>query len=160
MTETGDRRIYSIPPGAGFLRILAEALVDDTFGFGLPNPATDPMALSAVTIYLPTRRAARVLRSEIGPLSLGRKLASLTLMSCSPPPTSTLTAHRSPPGSCGLTTAHLPLSSGRAFRECSVTAEPTARSADMRLLLAPGPPIAPRHVHHPSVPDIPSMRAA
>ena len=65
MTETGNRRIYSIPPGAGFLRILAEALVDDTFGFGLPNPATDPMALSAVTIYLPTRRAARVLRSEI-----------------------------------------------------------------------------------------------
>ncbi|WP_158285658.1 double-strand break repair protein AddB [Pseudohoeflea suaedae] len=66
MTVTGGtRRIYSVPPGAGFLRLLAEALVDDTFGFGLPNPADDPMALSAVTVYLPTRRAARVLRSEI-----------------------------------------------------------------------------------------------
>ena len=65
MTEIGDRRIYSIPPGAAFLRVLADALVTDAFGFGLPNPAKDPAALAGVTIYLPTRRAARVLRSEI-----------------------------------------------------------------------------------------------
>jgi ATP-dependent helicase/nuclease subunit B len=55
----------SIPPGAAFLQVLADSLVTDAFGFGLPDPAADPLALAGVTVYLPTRRAARVLRSEI-----------------------------------------------------------------------------------------------
>lgn len=69
-------RVWTIPPGANFLGSLADALLADRFGFGLPSPADDPMALAAVTIYLPTRRAARVLRSEIAD-RLGRGSAIL-----------------------------------------------------------------------------------
>lgn len=58
-------RVWTIPPGANFLGSLADALIADRFGFGLAALDDDPMALAAVTIYLPTRRAARVLRSEI-----------------------------------------------------------------------------------------------
>lgn len=52
--------IFSIPPGRPFLRTLAEALLDGhlvkTFRYD-----GDPLALADVTIYLPTRRAARAL---------------------------------------------------------------------------------------------------
>ena len=65
MTGVAKGNILSIPPGVAFLQVLADALVTDAFGFGLPDPVVDPMALAGVTVYLPTRRAARVLRSEI-----------------------------------------------------------------------------------------------
>ncbi|AYD03133.1 double-strand break repair protein AddB [Neorhizobium sp. NCHU2750] len=71
---SGVRRnnIFTIPPGAPFLKTLAAAVcdgsLDETFRF---DPA-DPMALSDVTIFVPTRRSARVLRSEFVDLLGGR----------------------------------------------------------------------------------------
>ncbi len=51
--------VYSIPTGAPFLPVLAEAIVSGRFG---SIDASDPMALAEVTILLPTRRSARALR--------------------------------------------------------------------------------------------------
>lgn len=53
-------RIYSIPPGAPFFDTLAEAVLS---GRLLPGFAAtgDPLALAALTIYVPSRRAARAL---------------------------------------------------------------------------------------------------
>ena len=55
------RRVFTIDPGTPFLTELAEALAQGRIieGFGLSG---DPMELSSVTIYLPTRRAVRSLR--------------------------------------------------------------------------------------------------
>ena len=62
MTRERAPRLLSIPPGAPFLPTLADALAagEQVPGF---HAGGDPLALSAVTIYLPTRRAARALRS-------------------------------------------------------------------------------------------------
>lgn len=61
MRET-DPRVLNIPAGVKFLPALAEALLT---GRLVPDfqPSDDPLALADVTIYLPTRRAARELRS-------------------------------------------------------------------------------------------------
>ncbi|TIP48157.1 double-strand break repair protein AddB [Mesorhizobium sp.] len=58
---SGSRRVFSIPPGAPFLPTLAEALLSGRLvpGFRFDG---DPLALADVTIYVPTRRAARALR--------------------------------------------------------------------------------------------------
>ncbi|TIS60141.1 double-strand break repair protein AddB [Mesorhizobium sp.] len=58
---SGSRRVFSIPPGAPFLPTLAEALLAGRLvpGFRFDG---DPLALADVTIYVPTRRAARALR--------------------------------------------------------------------------------------------------
>ncbi|WP_373866722.1 double-strand break repair protein AddB [Methylobacterium oxalidis] len=53
-----DARVFTVPPGAPFLPALAEALID---GRLVGDLGADPMALAAVTVYLPTRRAARAL---------------------------------------------------------------------------------------------------
>lgn len=53
-------RLFTIPPGAPFLPTLADALLS---GRLMPFQAGDPLALANATIYLPTRRAARELRS-------------------------------------------------------------------------------------------------
>ncbi len=55
--------VFSIAPGAPFLKTLADALCDGTLVDGFKDNG-DPLALSTVTIYVPTRRAARALRSE------------------------------------------------------------------------------------------------
>ncbi|WP_274626710.1 double-strand break repair protein AddB [Arvimicrobium flavum] len=55
--------LFSIPPGAPFLPSLAEALLSGRLIAGFD--ARDPLALAGVTIYLPTRRAARELRSVL-----------------------------------------------------------------------------------------------
>lgn len=52
--------VFSVAPGAPFLATLADALLAGRFG-PVPGLGTDPLALSAVTIFLPTRRAARAL---------------------------------------------------------------------------------------------------
>ena len=64
-------RVFSIPPGAPFLPTLAGALKAGQLvpGFGL---ADDPLALSRATIYVPTRRAARALRSVLASMEGGR----------------------------------------------------------------------------------------
>jgi len=56
-------RVFSIPPGAPFLPILVEALLDGTLVEGF-RPQRDPLMLADATIWLPTRRAARALASE------------------------------------------------------------------------------------------------
>lgn len=53
-------RIFTIPPSVPFLRRLVETLADGTLVPGF-RPLDDPLLLSAATLYLPTRRAARLL---------------------------------------------------------------------------------------------------
>jgi ATP-dependent helicase/nuclease subunit B len=64
-------RVLSIPPGAPFLPTLASALLSGELvpGFRFDG---DPLALADVTIYVPTRRAARALRTEFMELMGGR----------------------------------------------------------------------------------------
>jgi ATP-dependent helicase/nuclease subunit B len=49
--------LFSIPAGAPFLDVLAQAMLDGVFG-RIHDPA-DPAAMARATLYLPTRRAAR-----------------------------------------------------------------------------------------------------
>jgi len=52
-------RVFTIPPSAPFLPTLIKALTGGELGFRLPD---DPLALAAVALYLPTRRACRLAR--------------------------------------------------------------------------------------------------
>ena len=52
-------RVFTIPASAPFLPTLIEALMQDRLGLGF-KPGGDPLALSAATIYLPTRRSCRL----------------------------------------------------------------------------------------------------
>lgn len=52
--------VFSVAPGAPFLATLADGLLGGRFG-EIPGLGRDPMALAGVTIFLPTRRAARAL---------------------------------------------------------------------------------------------------
>src|ERR1700694_1253733 len=51
-------RVFTIPASLAFLPTLIRALADGTLVPEFPGP--DPLALSAATVYLPTRRAGRV----------------------------------------------------------------------------------------------------
>lgn len=53
-------RLWSIPPSVPFLETLVDTLVDGTLVPGF-RPIDDPLQLADVTLYLPTRRAARLL---------------------------------------------------------------------------------------------------
>ena len=53
-------RLYSIPPAVPFLKTLVDTLVDGTLVPGF-RPIEDPLLLPTATLYLPTRRAARLL---------------------------------------------------------------------------------------------------
>ncbi len=55
--------IFSIPAGVPFLETLAEAIRHDRLGLELD--ASRPEALATLTIYVPTRRAARGLAAEL-----------------------------------------------------------------------------------------------
>ena len=52
-------RVFTIPASAPFLPTLIEALNAGKLGFAV---AGDPLALAAATLYLPTRRACRLMR--------------------------------------------------------------------------------------------------
>ncbi|MGA9323546.1 MAG: hypothetical protein WBW06_21050, partial [Xanthobacteraceae bacterium] len=52
-------RVFTIPPSSPFLPTLIKAMTGGKLGFRL---ADDPLALAAVTLYLPTRRACRLAR--------------------------------------------------------------------------------------------------
>jgi ATP-dependent helicase/nuclease subunit B len=52
-------RVFNIPASAPFLPTLIEALHDGKLGFDF---ADDMLALSSTTLYLPTRRACRLMR--------------------------------------------------------------------------------------------------
>ena len=63
----GDKpagNVFSIAPGAAFLKVLARELVEGRLIAGFA-PIHDPLLLPLATIYLPTRRAARALAAEI-----------------------------------------------------------------------------------------------
>ncbi|MCV0425902.1 MAG: double-strand break repair protein AddB [Roseibium sp.] len=53
-------RLYSIPAAVPFLKTLVDTLVDGTLVPGF-RPIDDPLLLPTATLYLPTRRAARLL---------------------------------------------------------------------------------------------------
>ncbi|KPF42911.1 double-strand break repair protein AddB [Rhizobium sp. AAP43] len=76
--NTGARggRLFTIPPGRPFLSALARAVLDGRLIDSYRHDPEDPLSLAAVTILVPTRRAARVLRSEFVDL-LGARSAIL-----------------------------------------------------------------------------------
>jgi ATP-dependent helicase/nuclease subunit B len=72
MAERHQPRVLTIPAGLPFLATLAETLCDGRLTPLFRHDPSDPLSLSKITIYLPTRRAARVLRSEFVDLLGGR----------------------------------------------------------------------------------------
>lgn len=58
-------RIATIPPGVDFLATLADQIVSGALVPGLAYNADNPLSLAGATVFVPTRRAARVLRSEL-----------------------------------------------------------------------------------------------
>lgn len=54
-------RVFTIPASAPFLTVLIDALRDGRLVPGFPA-STDPLALAAATLYLPTQRACRLAR--------------------------------------------------------------------------------------------------
>ncbi|WP_245294812.1 double-strand break repair protein AddB [Rhizobium rhizosphaerae] len=58
------QNILTIPPGAPFLGTLVDALCAGDLVPDFRYDPADPLSLADVTIFVPTRRAARVLRSE------------------------------------------------------------------------------------------------
>jgi ATP-dependent helicase/nuclease subunit B len=54
-------RVFTIPASAAFLPTLVKALIDGRLVDGFA-PGADPLALASATLYLPTRRAARLAR--------------------------------------------------------------------------------------------------
>jgi ATP-dependent helicase/nuclease subunit B len=62
MSRASLPRVFTIPPGAPFLATLADALVGGRLVPGFRHDG-DPLQMSNATIYVPTRRAARELRS-------------------------------------------------------------------------------------------------
>ncbi|MCZ7446661.1 double-strand break repair protein AddB [Agrobacterium rhizogenes] len=73
------KRVLTIAAGTPFLKTLAETLCDGRLTAGYRYDPTDPLSLASVTIYVPTRRSARVLRSEFVDL-LGGRSAILPLI--------------------------------------------------------------------------------
>ena len=65
-------RVFTVPAGLPFLRMLTRALVEGDLVESYRYDPADPLSLSRVTILVPTRRAARVLRSEFVDLLGGR----------------------------------------------------------------------------------------
>lgn len=62
MTGRSAPRVFTIAPGLPFLELLADALCNGDLVAGFADNG-DPLALCDVTIYVPTRRAARALRT-------------------------------------------------------------------------------------------------
>ncbi|WP_421855760.1 double-strand break repair protein AddB [Oricola sp.] len=62
MAKFVQPRVYTVPPGAAFLPAVAGALCDGHLVPGF-SYGGDPLRLSSALIYVPTRRAARELRS-------------------------------------------------------------------------------------------------
>src|SRR6266545_4657485 len=56
-------RVFTIPASAPFVPTLLRALLDGTLVEGFPG-ARDPLALAGATLYLPTRRACRLVRDR------------------------------------------------------------------------------------------------
>ena len=65
-------RVYTIAAGTPFLATVAKTLCDGTLTPDFTYDPADPLSLARVTIFVPTRRAARSLRSEFVDLLGGR----------------------------------------------------------------------------------------
>ncbi len=72
MNATRHKRVFTVPPAAPFLNTIAARLLDGSLVSDFRHDPADPLSLSKVTIFVPTRRAARVLRSEFVELLGGR----------------------------------------------------------------------------------------
>ncbi|MEB2845258.1 double-strand break repair protein AddB [Rhizobiales bacterium RZME27] len=72
MSGTRHKRFFTVPPAVPFLHTIASKLLDGSLVEGFRHDPEDPLSLSKVTIFVPTRRAARVLRSEFVDLLGGR----------------------------------------------------------------------------------------
>ncbi|MCD2178528.1 double-strand break repair protein AddB [Rhizobium sp. C1] len=59
-----QKRVLTSPPGPAFLRTLAEGILNGEIVEGFVFDPAQPETLADVTVFVPTRRAARVLRSE------------------------------------------------------------------------------------------------
>ncbi|MHA7971082.1 double-strand break repair protein AddB [Rhizobium sp. CAU 1783] len=79
MSRARSPRVLTIPAGLPFLKVLAKALLDGTLAPDYRYDASDPLSLAKVTILVPTRRAARVLRSAFVDL-LGGQSAILPVI--------------------------------------------------------------------------------
>jgi ATP-dependent helicase/nuclease subunit B len=71
VTGSPAPRVFTIAPGSRFLHELADALVEGRLVPGFA-PGDDPLALADVSIFVPTRRAARELRATFAARSRGR----------------------------------------------------------------------------------------
>jgi ATP-dependent helicase/nuclease subunit B len=71
MTEKSAPRVFTIAPGVPFLKTLADTLCEGTLIAGFKDNG-DPLCLADVTIYVPTRRAARALRSVFAERSISK----------------------------------------------------------------------------------------
>ena len=58
-----DPNVFSIPSGAPFLPTLVDSILSGRLIAGFA-PQNDPLALSDLTIWVPTRRAARELTTD------------------------------------------------------------------------------------------------
>ncbi len=67
--SAGNPHVFTIPASAPFVPTLVGALIDGTLGF---PPARDPLALADATLYLPTRRACRLVRDRFLDITGGR----------------------------------------------------------------------------------------
>lgn len=72
MGAARQKRVLTIPPAAPFLKTVAAALLAGRLTDGFRYDPGDPLSLAGITIFVPTRRAARVLRSEFVDLLGGR----------------------------------------------------------------------------------------
>ncbi|MDP9839280.1 ATP-dependent helicase/nuclease subunit B [Neorhizobium huautlense] len=72
MSATRHKRVFTVPPAVPFLNTIASKLLDGSLVESFRHDPDDPLSLSKVTIFVPTRRAARVLRSEFVDLLGGR----------------------------------------------------------------------------------------
>ncbi len=71
--HTGQRRLFTVPPGQPFLRSLANAILSGD----LPQPGgikPDAVDLTGITLYLPTRRATRTLQEAFLAAGGGRAM--------------------------------------------------------------------------------------
>lgn len=64
MTRSGPR-VLTIPPGVAFLTTLAAGILSGDLVPELAYDPGNPLSLAGATVFVPTRRAARVLRSEL-----------------------------------------------------------------------------------------------
>jgi ATP-dependent helicase/nuclease subunit B len=72
--SAGNPRVFTIPAAAPFVPTLVRALIDGTLGLAPARDpiAYDPMALAGATLYLPTRRACRLVRDRFLDIAGGR----------------------------------------------------------------------------------------